>query len=57
MIITDAQKRANKKYKQTYKIKNWQVDLKESDFIKIEEERKKQGLTRVALLKKIIENE
>lgn len=55
-MATEAQKRAIKKYKEKSKIKNWQVDLKEDDFLLIEETRKNQGLTRAELLKKIIDN-
>lgn len=50
---TEAQKRADKKYRS--KVKKWQVDLKEEEFDEIEAERKRQGLTRKEFLKKIYE--
>ena len=53
MPRTEAQKRADKKYRS--KVKKWQVDLKEEEFDEIEAERKRQGLTRKEFLKKIYE--
>lgn len=50
---TEAQKRADKKYRS--KMKRWFVDLKEEEFNEIEKERQRQSLTRKELLKKIVE--
>lgn len=54
MTRSDAQKRADKKYRKS--LKRWYVDLKESDFEEIEKFRKDRNLTRKALLKESLKN-
>ena len=53
MPKTEAQKRADKKYRS--KLKRWYIDLPKEEFDEIEAERKRQGLTRREFLKKIYE--
>lgn len=55
-MVSEAQKRAKAKYdKEHYKM--WNSRLKPEDFAAIETERKKQGLTRAELLKKLIKEQ
>ena len=49
---TEAQRRAQRKYKN--KLKQWQVRLQPEVYEAIEAERERQGLSRSELLKKII---
>lgn len=55
-MVSEAQKRAKAKYdKEHYKM--WNSRLKPEDFAAIEAERKRQGLTRAELLKKLIQED
>ena len=53
MPLTDAQRRANNKYKKS--LKQWQVRLQPEIYEAIEAERERQGLSRAELLKKFLE--